>query len=327
MLRGYAKQMREFCEYSSLISFKTLEDIQKVLGSLAVVTSQLQLIVNSCPEEQNEESQYIAIPQLKPDSDKLKRKGDENWKKANKSLNGINSLSAKMLQVMHKNAYYQPHTSRDVVKPKLLPFAHKDQLHKDLLKVNEYLNNLKLIFDPIKVVESINWVSKSITLILEEGFKDQVLDSLPEHSVDQLLQNFTKTILIKIQNVYKKYKEPRSQDDTEEELQLKPNHLKLLLTDSLAEDFQTFDLDNVLTAAEAVLTVLLGKSAQVSENIINKTAKSLALFDQVLRLSEYFITQQVAAYRITCKLTSILINIFIDLASKVPAKLRKLKAK
>uniref|UniRef100_A0AAR5QJL7 VWFA domain-containing protein n=1 Tax=Dendroctonus ponderosae TaxID=77166 RepID=A0AAR5QJL7_DENPD len=316
VLRGYAKQMREFCEYSSLISFKTLEDIQEVLGSLAVVTSQLQLMVNSCPEEQTQESQYIAIPQLKPDSDKLKRKDDENWKKINKSLNGITSLSAKMLQVMHKNAYYQPHISRDVVKPELVPFANKDQLYTDLQKLNEYLNNLKLIFDPIKVVDSIKWVSKSITLILEEGFKEQELDPAPEHVVDDLLQNFTTTILIKIQNVYKKYKEPRLQDDTEEELQLKPNHLKVLLTGNLAEDFQTFDLGNVLKAAEAVLTVLLGKSAQVSEKIINQTAKSLALFDQVLRLSEYFITQQVAAYRITCKLTSILMNIFIDLASK-----------
>ncbi|XP_066138163.1 midasin [Euwallacea fornicatus] len=312
-LRRKAKVMRETCENEFFISAEALLNIKKVLSSTSVVLSQVQIILNSCPDDATlVDNSYLEIPLLESDKSVMKRKEDEHWKKTKKLIDNVESLLGKL----------QSHTQKiQYKKTGFIPFAVKDCFFEDFQKLATLIDTLQQQFQPIKVSQSLNWLATSIRSLVNEYSHIQV-ESAPHVNYENLLDKFTKSLLIVIQNIYKKYRglapssKQSSEIDPSEETPLQDDHLKVLLSGNLQADLSNFEASNVLNNTELVLETLLEGSNYPNEEERSLTAQCLPLFDQVLHLSEYFITQQVAAYRTTCKLTSILLNIFIDLASK-----------
>ncbi|XP_066248350.1 midasin [Euwallacea similis] len=312
-LRGKAKVMRETCENESFVSAKALLNIKKVLNSTSIVINQVEIILNSCPDDEAlVDNNYFEIPLLESGSDVIKRKEDEHWKKTKKLIGNIESLLGKL----------QNHTQKiQCKKTGFIPFAVKDCFFEDFQKLAKLIDTLQQQFQLIKVSESLNWLATSIRSLIHEQ-SHVPIESTPHVNYENLLDKFTKSLLIVIQNIYKKYRglapslKQSSETDSLEETPLQDDHLKVLLSGNLQADLSIFEASDVLNNAELVLETLLGGSNYANEEERSLTAQCLPLFDQVLHLFEYFITQQVAAYRTTCKLTSILLNIFIDLASK-----------
>lgn len=116
-------------------------------------------------------------------------------------------------------------------------------------------------------------------------------------------------------------------DDTEN-LQLHNGHLTTLLHQSLLDDINSLDFNNVTKAISSLMSQLKDMadstgsaySSPVQLSSISfctlLLASSIPLLHQYLNLSQNLLVNLLAAHRATSKLLSVLLSIFTDLASK-----------
>ncbi|XP_050309360.1 midasin [Anthonomus grandis grandis] len=314
-LRIYAKKLRETCETPTYLKIDTLLNIKNTIALLSSQIIQVKLFLNSCPEECSFDDTIMEVPLLESSGSKVRRKEDDQWRQATKHVNHIDALIGKISQYIKKCEENQPLTDREELLKflKFLPFSNVQLLLENLQGIMEDLKLLMTIFAPLQITQSLASLQNSIAAIIDQT---NVIVSEEPAPIDhaELLESFTKSLLLAFQNLYKKYQE--HQKDDEKDIDLQDKHLKELITRNLSSDIAALDLPTILQKAEALITNLLGQTCYASENARASITNCLPLLEQILLLSQYFITQQVAAYRTTCKLTSILNNIFIDLATK-----------
>lgn len=297
-----------------------LLDIQNALSSTVTIADQIEIILDSCPANESIDTYFIEVPLLDLRVDKLMRKNNDSWKKAHLHLNDIKSLTNKILHLIQKSIV-DPNLGANASGYKYVPFNHKSQLFTELYNLTDCLNKLQTLFAPIKVIDSLSWLASSFDKIIKRHEEEEVLIS--HNEFEKSLSKLTKSLLLVMQNIYKKYQtsgrssKTSSEVDIAEDLGLQENHLKTLLADNLSLDISSLDLTQISKNAEKIVKILLNGAGYADEKIRTQITRMIPLYDQILQLSQYFITQQVAAYRTTCKLTSVLLNIFIDLASKV----------
>lgn len=317
VLRGYGKQLHEVADFPEFLTSTMLLDIQNVLSSTITIADQIEIILDACPANESIDTYFIEVPLLDVRVDKFMRKNDERWKKASLYLNDTKSLTNKISHLIQRSTV-DPNLGATY---KYVPFNHKSQLFTELNNLTDCLNKLQTLFAPIKVIDSLSWLAS----LFDEIVKKHEETSIPinHNEFEKSLSNLTKSLLLVMQNIYKKYQncdktsKTSSEVDATEDMGLQENHLKALLADNLSLDIATLDLKQISKNAGKIVKILLDGAAYADEKMRTQITRMIPLYDQILQLSQYFITQQVAAYRTTCKLTSVLLNIFIDLASKV----------
>ncbi|CAH2004334.1 unnamed protein product [Acanthoscelides obtectus] len=120
--------------------------------------------------------------------------------------------------------------------------------------------------------------------------------------------------------MYKKYsaveKVEKNKDTEDEPVELRDENLKKLLVENLVSDISSLEMKKILARTHKLAKIVLSTPPQYTEQVKKVANQSLPLLEQLTQFYQYFITQQVATYRVTCKMMSILLNIFIELASK-----------
>ncbi|XP_026462383.1 midasin-like isoform X3 [Ctenocephalides felis] len=145
------------------------------------------------------------------------------------------------------------------------------------------------------------------------------------------------TLQISLQSIYKKYlkrNESHTSSETKKNQQenvndavadekciklsdIETNHLKQMHCD-LVEDINLLNVKKIILLVEDLLQNAV---TFVESGIFDTRLKSLLLqcnpmLEQLALLAQYFLTQQVATHRISCKMLSILLNIFSELGLK-----------
>lgn len=312
--------MHEVADFPDFLTSTMLLDIQNALSSTITIADQIEIILDACPANEINDTYFIEVPLLDVREDKFLRKNDERWKKAHSYLNDVKSLTNKILHLIQRSTV-DPNLGTTVKGYRYVPFNHKSQLFTELHNLTDCLNKLQTHFAPIKVIDSLSWLASLFDEIIKKH--EETSTPISHNEFEKSLSKLTKSLLLVMQNIYKKYQtcgmssKPSSEVDAAEDMGLQENHLKALLADNLSLDIATLDLMQISKNAGKIVKILLDGAAYADEKMRTQITRTIPLYDQILQLSQYFITQQVAAYRTTCKLTSVLLNIFIDLASKV----------
>lgn len=277
--------------------------------------AQYRIILNTCPDEDVFDIETVETPLMEPN---FIFKYSDDWSKASHAINDILSTVKKLNTYLMKCKGRAPCTEFDLIVPQFIPIADLSIIKSDVSNIQLNIKNLDDVLHQNVSTKSLAWLGAETEKILA-----QLDENLGENlvSIDvstKKIEELTENILVVIQNLYKKYNTVTKTVDLTEETQeqLQDEHLKKMLIENLSNDMMILDMKKILNKTHNISRVLL----KIPPNLLNRkdvVSQCVPFLEQIIHLYEYFITQQVSAYRVTCKMTSILLNIFIDLVSKV----------
>lgn len=179
---------------------------------------------------------------------------------------------------------------------------------------------------------------KSINSEIEKLDSDKKMDvesgSLDANSLIEQTEDSIATMLLIIQSIYKKHLPKDTTEstevlnaideiiksDTKEESKdiVEDKHLKEHLQEKLSNDSKMLQLELLMDKIRHVLLnyvqyLLDGKDV---DDVRSVMMRLVPILEQTVLFVQYFITQKVAVHRVSCKMLSVLLKIFTDLASK-----------
>lgn len=197
-------------------------------------------------------------------------------------------------------------------------YEPKHPLLRSLVELSAYLK------DTVKEIEKL----------------DETNDVPMEGSSDGLIgqtEDLIATLLLVVQSVYKKHMPQENEDsevldmiddfinDTEkmpEEAKdiLEDKHLKELLQDNITSDTRMLQLDTIISKTRnlfvSYVKYLDVKPLPFIEGVRSAVMRLVPILEQTVLFVQYFVAQKVAVHRVSCKMLSVLLKIFSDLAAK-----------
>lgn len=315
-LKYYARHIGEFCEEKQFLPLDICENLRNLLKNVTIVLTQFKIILNTCPQEEVFGTEPSELPMTEP----VTFKHSEQWVKSTNLINGILSMVKKLNTLLLKGKSLIPCTEFDIVVPQFVHIQDLSSLKSDLSNIQVDIKSLHHVLCENVATKSLIWIESEIQKILFQLDEDNSSENaLSVEEFSKKVEKLTENILVVIQNLYKKYTTPpeptenKVSEETEEQLQ--EEHLKKLVVESLSDDMAILDMKKILRKTHKIASVLLTTTPKLP--IKDIAYQCIPFLEQIIYLNQYFITQQVSAYRVTSKMTSILLNIFIDLASKV----------
>lgn len=284
---------------------------------------QYVLLLKTTPQESDSKMAVLKIDSLTKNS----RKYQEITKLVEKILEKSQILLKEIEKVRECNFLQEKTIKQCQIKLDDI-FTDFNQLKAEfLLNHEEYLIIGKPLFD-----------------LSEELTKNQIIrksnEIIPEDSLDNELENIIHSILISMQNVYKKYSlvqkefysEPTTTTKTEESIkelpekpseeeeeeetepeQIRENHLKKKIHEELNSDLEILNISKITQKLQNLLTVI-----HTSGNLrtIEKLTALKPILEQFSLLGEYYLVQQFGSHKVSTKMLSIMLTVFIELGSK-----------
>lgn len=293
------------------------------MKNTTVVLAQLKIILNSCPPEEVFGSEMPELPVI--ESNEVTFKFSEKWSKGTNIIDKTSSVVKKLNTYLMKCENLVPYTEFDLVVPDFVPIPDLTTLQNDLSIIQGNVKSLEEILRENISTNCLQYLEKDIGNImsqLENNFNDFASSNADE--ISKKIEKLTESILVVIQNLYKKYnasanaesEKPAEENEETAEDQLQDEHLKKLLVENLCDDMAVLDMKKILKKIHKISNLLFKSSPRLPD-VKDIVSRCVPLLEQILCLYQYFITQQVSSYRVTSKITSILLNVFIELASKV----------
>ncbi|XP_011696637.1 PREDICTED: midasin-like [Wasmannia auropunctata] len=319
------------------------ESLKTLLITLEVGFEQLLLFLQCCPAESSTDPNRAALT-LHANALPIiaASQNDEIWKSANALLK--DSLNLVKATAKRFHALFIPFEVLSVDHPErsthisFLSSKHFEFLEqccatiKDLRARSE---ELKRLFESLDVVHPI-WENIAFLETKMECFLtlfEKLRRSADTENGEQLAEkNHTqkniekyketqehviKTILFAIQKKYKDIKKDTNKkpneendNDTEEE-----ENLNMKLVESLEQDIIELKLSNIYNLFSDLLLSIREFDLQSANYCIRLLLKCLPLLEQYILLVQFYLNEQVASFRITCKILYLQLNVFLDLAA------------
>ncbi|XP_052755953.1 midasin isoform X2 [Galleria mellonella] len=201
-------------------------------------------------------------------------------------------------------------------------------------EINKYANCHPMMRS---IVELEKYLIDTISLIDKlDNCNDVIMEEVSINQLTNKTEDLLATMLLIIQSMYKKHLPQLSSDSVEvldaideiidsgnkekEESKdiLEDNHLKELLQENLTNDGRMLQLETLINKTNDLLRDYL----QLMCNKLNvdqgkyAVMKLVPILEQTVLFVQYFVTQKVAVHRVSCKMLSVLLKIFSDLAAK-----------
>ncbi|XP_001976018.3 midasin [Drosophila erecta] len=241
-----------------------------------------------------------------------------------------------------------PLAQRDLQSLSMQILSSSQELLNELNNANlEYLSNEKCDYYQKSYAEILENIKKTLE-ILRTGHNDylplsqpivELLDSvrLKNHTeitpetidlanVDTELANIAHSVLMSLQKIYKhhviteegaKNGDAKEQDQESKEA-LQEQHLKKCLTGELTLDWQQLSLPRVLGKLSNVLLVLKHSSFEGQDKLlcVRRAIGLLPILEQYQLLADYLLLQQLATHKVSAKMLSIVLTVFVEIGSK-----------
>ncbi|KAK9869487.1 hypothetical protein WA026_003241 [Henosepilachna vigintioctopunctata] len=321
-LRSHFNNMSRYSNCTEYNSFENMKTLKKTLENALNISNQYKTILNTCPVEDSLNMNPVEIMELKyVENNFIQYKSDTNWTNLYESFNNIISLSNKTLHAIKKCMTFVPCTDYQLSQPAIIPVEESNLIlcNVDLIisKIDEILSKTENTY----LLNSLKWLQSEILEVKSKLSKSFSNDGMSVNNLQTEVENSSSKLLLVIQELYKKYsnKANATNDEANEEenqFELQEGHLKTLLVESLSIDMEVMNVKMIMKSVAKVVACVYSMELPLDENSKLTLAHYLSLLDQTILLYQYFFTQQVSAYRVTCKLNSILLSIFSELASK-----------
>jgi midasin len=314
--------MTKLCEGKQFLSSATAEKIQMMMKNIHVVMSHAQIILNTCPEENFTSSETSEIVILKPEPLQfIQYKYDSLWNKANNLIKEILNAANKLTVDLEKSKGDIPDFEFNVIKLKFIPLSDSNSIESKLDGIKANVETLISIFGRIHLTESFSWLMSEIDetkITMNEDFNADFNVEAPVNKLHNLADTLSDKISQVIEAIHRKYLGQTSDVSLEdsEDTQVEEEHLKILIAENLENDFKELSIATILNLCHEIAECLFVVPPDQLEEPKTLISYVIPLLEQIILYHQYFLTQQVSTYRIICKMNSVLLNIFIDLASK-----------
>lgn len=324
-------------------------------ANAGIVLDQFSLLLKSCPEKgigADFEPDFDAVIS----DSKIVRcyKNTDEWKDLNKEIKTLISDIAKQKNALQKSASSMPQKIGFNKDLPFISQTHIDTVEdsrSDLELIvadvdriiSEYQVKFKTLITDYEpkhpLLRSIAELSEYLKDNMKEMEKlDENNDVSMEVSSEELIgktEDLIATMLLVVQSVYKKHLTQENEnlevfnaiDDfindgengpEESKDILEDKHLKELLHDKITSDTRTLQLDTIVSKTRDLLSnyvqyLAKGNDTEVVRSVIMRL---VPILEQTVLFVQYFVTQKVAVHRVSCKMLSILLKIFSDLAAK-----------
>ncbi|XP_073848894.1 midasin [Musca autumnalis] len=139
------------------------------------------------------------------------------------------------------------------------------------------------------------------------------------------LENIIHSILMALQKLYKKHPSKtineengspkRKEDDSEDDLQ--EQHLKSKIYGGLKDDWLTMQVDVINSKLSNILLNLkLTPPSAEKQQLIQQLLSVQPLLEQFNLMAEYYLLQQLGAHKISVKILSIVLTVFVEISTK-----------
>lgn len=295
-----------------------MKTTEKFLENVVITMTQCKILLETCPQETNFGDEFIEIPILTPKELQFNVcKNDAKWNHASANLNDVLNTANKLSVLLGKISKRIPSVEQNLTTPKFICIQENCNIVNNLEDLSVKIGALQRFFGN---VVTINWLGEK-AVFLQKSFQQEA-SKIDNSNINLEMEKLTERILVVIQNIYKKYTtateeqvgEQKTETEDDDAYVLEENHFKTMIIQNLCDDLNCLQFKEVFNLLHKTATVALAINPAEIKNTVSQT---VPLLEQLSLLYQYYITQQVSAYRITCKMTSILLNIFINLVSKV----------
>lgn len=277
--------------------FKKLIVIKNCFVQITEILEQLQILLKCAPK--NEESKELKV--LVSTNNILHKKSqvyskivqqvDELIADSNVALKSLNAHNSKFVDGTVVNGYLT----------KLKGLIKKlDSLRQFFVVDSEY----SIYGSP--VIDLIALINQELLKINEINM--EVLQT--QLNINNDLESLSHMILLAIQNIYKQYR--TNSEDPESGEAIEENHLKEKLHKKLLEDIKTINLKKINEKLLEIMDKLFTSSID-SESLEN-LSKVHPLIKQYKLFADYFIIQHISANKMSSKMLSITLSVFLELA-------------
>ncbi|XP_075981449.1 midasin [Anticarsia gemmatalis] len=334
---------------------KKLDLLTECYAHISIVLDQFYLLIKSCPEKGVNSETEPDFDNVLSDS-KIVRcyKNSDEWKELTKRVKALISSVDKQMNALHKVASNMPNEIGPIANNDVIVISQihidvanncKINLEKMIKDINDLLDDYQFKFKlPIHgctpkhpILRSLVDMSTYLTTTIGELQKlDEVKESTQAVTSDDLInrtEDLIATMLLIIQSVYKKHL-PQEQEnaevlnaideiiksDSRDESRdiIEDKHLKEHLQDKLSADSKLLQMEVLINKTQGLLVSYgqyLANGKEVDE-VRSVVLRIVPILEQTMLFVQYFIAQKVAVHRVSCKMLSVLLKIFSDLASK-----------
>ncbi|XP_053677442.1 midasin [Anopheles nili] len=175
--------------------------------------------------------------------------------------------------------------------------------------------------------------------------KSVIIQTMDDDSINNEIENIIHSLLISMQTIYKKYSEiepqPNANDGTDQALNVKDaechesddeeesghnlqeQHLKQKINVDLESDLKTLSIPKVVGKLKGLLSLVVANHDETGSTnelrlraVISKITRLVPMLEQYNLLVEYYLIQQLGAHKICTKMLSVMLTVFIELATK-----------
>ncbi|XP_044750466.1 midasin [Coccinella septempunctata] len=319
-LRHCFNNLSRFCNSSEFIEADYLEKLSSLMKKLTIVSKQYKVILNTFPVEDPLNVTQVQIVELNNKTEFAKYKYDSCWNNLYSSFNSLTELADKIQTLIAKCRKTVPCLDFVLKEPSLFPVEDGLLISSNLEMILEKSRGILTSISDTHLQNSLKWLVEEI----EDAKNKFILKNSSNTTETEILKEFkanieksSSKILVVIQEMFKKYSRQNMEETIEKDEQAdsEKDQLKTLI-ENLLNDNKQLDSKKVLKTVKKVTESLYSGCLPLGEKEKLITNQYLSLLEQMILLYQYFLTQQVSSYRVTCKLNSVLLNIFIELAGK-----------
>ncbi|KAJ8717968.1 hypothetical protein PYW07_005898 [Mythimna separata] len=325
-------------------------------ANTSIVLEQFKVVLKSCPEKGLNAEAEPDFDNVLSDSKIVRcYQNSDEWKDLYKRVNALLTQVNKQKNALHKVSSNMPKEIGQDLDSKIpvVSQAHVDIANDCRTHLNNMLNDIDGLLQDYQFIfklsnfelvpnhpllKSIVNLSKYLKETVNELIKldensDVSMDAVTSDQLTKETEDLIATMLLIIQSVYKKHLPSDNtenaevinaideiiQSDKEESKDIiEDKHLKEHLQDKLTNDSRLLQLETLIHKTQSLFGnyVEYLANGNVVDEVKSVVMRLVPILEQTVLFVQYFVTQKVSVHRVSCKMLSVLLKIFSDLASK-----------
>uniref|UniRef100_A0A182NI10 Midasin n=1 Tax=Anopheles dirus TaxID=7168 RepID=A0A182NI10_9DIPT len=307
-----------------------------------LVLEQFQLLLASAPNQANEELQLLESSAISATGGCFHRDSVEFGRLAQLSQEALKQtvdLNEDLGKTINDAYYMRERTVH--LEQKLAAIREKLEALKNVFKFVDSVEESYSVYGQsvVELLQRFERYQKDGSEVPSSGENDLMDVSFDDESVNNEIENIIHSLLLAMQTIYKKYSEiePESdskevekknqdtganandgEEDDESSYNLQEQHLKQKINADLLCDLKTLNIAKVVGKLHGLLSQLEPENRDrvTLRTLIVKLTRLVPILEQYNLLVEYYLIQQLGAHKICTKMLSVMLTVFIELATK-----------
>lgn len=341
-LRHKIMYVNELCESNHNISVQKLSNhcksVKDSYNMIITTLEQFDLILQAIPSNtdcNDSEETDINFDQAVLGSLKKCFKHDPSWNSMKENVEQILGLSYKQRNILNEISQSFPVTFEYNKKIKH-GLTHKytqsqtDAINKSVTVITDVKKKISGIISEVcgddnemklrnPIINSLSNLNEYLEIKLSD-FQSNVDDEVKSNGSSQdfciELESLIKQILVVIQENHKDLSNSQDNQEAEENDEISENLLKKELLQNLNNNISNMKVSQICASLDSILTKYDNVGIEDVDECKKQLLRCIPLLEQISLFIQFFIAQQVAVHRVSCKMLSVILNIFIELSSK-----------